>query len=137
MMTTVELGLRHSTSPVQAKSIAQSQAIPARFIEHVLSGLKQAGLVTSQRGAQGGYILSKEPGEISLAEIVKAMNGTTRQTLNGSINGHPKNAHEELLSDIFDRLHHAELAILRSISLQSLVDQYQDLEDKRALMYHI
>ena len=139
VMTAVELGLRYETSPVQAKSIAHSQAIPARFIEHVLSGLKQAGLVTSQRGAQGGYTLSREPGEVSLAEIVQAMNGPTRHTLNGSTNGQPKtsNAYEELLSDILEQLHDAELAILRSISLQTLIDQYRELEEKSILMYHI
>ena len=86
--------------------------------------------MTSQRGPQGGYVLSNEPVEISLAEIVQAMNGPTRQILNGSTNGQPKtsNAHEELLSDILDQLHDAELAILRSISLQTLIDQYRELE---------
>ena len=139
IMTSVELGLRYGSSPIQAKAIAHSQSIPARFIEHVLSALKQGGLVTSLRGAQGGYILSKEPAETSLAEIVEAMNGAKTLSLNGSTNGHKETAktHEVLLSGIWQRLQEAELAILRSISLQTLVDQYQELEEKRALMYHI
>ena len=139
IMATVELGLRYDTSPVQAKAIASSQSIPARFIEHVLSDLKQAGLVTSLRGAQGGYSLSKEPAETTLAEIVQAMNGSTPLHLNGSTNGHKVSPRtdEMLLTGIWQQLQDAELAILQSISLQTLVDRYQELEEKRALMYHI
>ena len=139
ILATVELGLRYGSSPVQAKSIAHNQSIPARFIEHVLSALKQAGLVTSLRGAQGGYILSKEPEETTLNEIIQAMNGSTPLSLNGSTNGHRETprTHDILLSGIWQQLQEAELAILQSISLQALVDQYKKLEEKRALMYHI
>jgi len=139
VMAALELSIRFGTAPVQAKAIAHNQSIPARFIEHILSALKQAGLVTSHRGAQGGYILSKEPSETSLAEIVQAINGSTTGQLNGSTNGHQDtpNAHDALLSGIWQQLHDAELAILHSISLQTLLDQYQELEDKRVLMYHI
>ncbi len=139
IMTTVELGIRHGSPPIQAKSIAHNQSIPARFIEHILSALKQAGLITSLRGAQGGYTLAKEPAETSLAEIVQAMNGQGIHTLNGSTNGQNKTPRTDdaLLSGIWQQLQNAELAILRSISLQTLVDHYQELEKKRTLMYHI
>ncbi len=139
IMTAVELGLRYGTSPIQAKAIAHNQSIPARFIEHILSALKQGGLVTSLRGAQGGYTLNKEPIETSLAEIVQAMNGPAIQTHNGSSNGHRETPRTDdmLLSGIWQQLQDAELAILHSISLQTLMDQYQELEEKRALMYHI
>ncbi len=140
VLTTVELGLRHGPAsiPTQAKAIAHNQSIPSRFIEQILSALKQAGLVTSLRGAQGGYRLSKEPAETSLADIVEAVSGSTSPS-NEITNGHKEtgNLHEELLSGIWQRLQDAELAILRSISLQSLVDQYQKLEEKRVVMYHI
>lgn len=141
IMATVELGLRYNTSPVQAKAIAHSQSIPTRFIEHVLSALKQAGLVTSLRGAQGGYTLSKTPEETTLAEIVQAMNGALPRHLNvnGSTNGHQDEPQidELLLAGIWQQLQDAELAILQSISLQNLVDRYQELEEKRVPMYHI
>ncbi len=139
IMTAVELGIRYGSAPIQAKSIAHNQSIPSRFIEHVLSALKQAGLVTSLRGAQGGYMLAKEPTETFLAEIVQAMNGPTLHSLNGSTNGQntTPRTDDALLSGIWQQLQDAELAILRSISLQTLVDHYQELEEKRALMYHI
>ena len=71
----LELALNRESAPLQAKLIAQRQDIPARFIEQILQALKQAGIVSSLRGAQGGYSLSHDPAAISLAHIVQAMNG--------------------------------------------------------------
>ena len=142
IVTVLELALNREHTPLQAKLIAQRQGIPARFIEQILQGLKQAGIVSSLRGAQGGYSLSQEPVHISLADIVHAMNGPSASpvsSLNGSSNGHPntRKISETLLSGIWQKIQSAELAILSSVSLQTLVDQYQQLEDERALMYHI
>src|SRR6059058_3076335 len=75
IMAALDLALHNGTSPVRAKSIARRQAIPPRFLEQVLHAMKQAGLVDSLRGAQGGYMLSRLPGEISLADIVEALDG--------------------------------------------------------------
>lgn len=138
----LELALNRENEPLQAKLIAQRQEIPARFIEQILQALKQAGIVSSLRGSQGGYSLSQHPTDISLASIVQAMNGPSASpsTLpNGSTNGHghSRKIQETLLSDIWQQIQSAELAILSSVSLQTLVDQYQRLEHQRSLMYHI
>ncbi len=138
----LELALNRESTPLQAKLIAQRQEIPARFIEQILQALKQSGIVRSLRGAQGGYSLSQNPADISLADIVQAMNGPSVSPVaspNGSSNGHgnPRKIQETLLSDIWQKIQSAELAILSSVSLQTLVDQYQRLEHQRSLMYHI
>ena len=75
IMAAVDLAMHVGTAPVQAKTIARRQAIPARFLEQVLHGMKKAGLVTSLRGAQGGYVLSKKPSEVSVVEILEALDG--------------------------------------------------------------
>ena len=138
----LELALNTDSGPLQAKLIAQRQDIPARFIEQILQALKQAGIVSSLRGAQGGYSLNQDPADISLAEIVQALNGPSVSPVastNGSSNGHgtPRKIQESLLSGIWQKIQSAELGILSSVSLQTLVDQYQSLEHKRSLMYHI
>lgn len=61
--------------PVKAERVAQAQSIPLRFLEHILLDLKHAGLVASQRGAEGGYRLARTPAEITLAEIIRAVEG--------------------------------------------------------------
>ena len=75
IMAAVDIAMHIGTAPVQAKSIARRQAIPARFLEQVLHGMKKAGLVSSLRGAQGGYVLSKKPSEVSVVEILEALDG--------------------------------------------------------------
>jgi len=61
--------------PVKGDRLAQAQEIPLKFLENILLDLKHAGLVKSQRGADGGYWLSLPPEEISLAEVIRAVEG--------------------------------------------------------------
>jgi len=61
--------------PVKGDRLAQAQEIPLKFLENILLDLKHAGLVQSQRGADGGYWLSLPPDEISLAEVIRAVEG--------------------------------------------------------------
>jgi Rrf2 family protein len=62
-------------APVRAEAIATSQAIPQRFLENILSDLRHAGLVASQRGAEGGHRLSKPAAEITVADVIRAVDG--------------------------------------------------------------
>jgi Rrf2 family protein len=71
----VELAAAADTRPVKGERIAQSQQIPLKFLENILLELKHAGLVQSQRGAEGGYWLARAPEEISLADVIRAVEG--------------------------------------------------------------
>ena len=81
IMAAVDLAMHLGTAPVQAKSIARRQAIPARFLEQVLHGMKKAGLVSSLRGAQGGYVLSKKPSELLLGKVWEQVSQAERHVL--------------------------------------------------------
>ncbi len=61
--------------PVKGEQLATAQAIPQKFLENILSDLRQAGLVRSQRGADGGYWLTRPPREIALADVIRAVDG--------------------------------------------------------------
>src|SRR5947199_332270 len=61
--------------PVKGERIAQAQEIPLKFLENILGDLRHAGLVRSQRGAEGGYWLARDPDEITVADIVRAVDG--------------------------------------------------------------
>lgn len=142
ILTVLDLALRFGASPVQAKVIARRQGIPARFIEQILHSLKQGRIIESLRGPQGGYSLRRSPAQVSLADIVEAMNGPffSGPSSNGGINGRQdrQNLHSEaLLTSIWDRVHQAEHEILNSITFQDLVESYEQLEQKRVPMYHI
>ncbi len=61
--------------PVKGERIAQAQGIPLKFLENILLELRHHGLVASQRGAEGGYWLARPADEISLAEVIRAIEG--------------------------------------------------------------
>ena len=61
--------------PIKGEAIADAQDIPLKFLENILGELKHTGIVASRRGAQGGYWLAKPADEVSLADIVRAVEG--------------------------------------------------------------
>jgi Rrf2 family protein len=70
-----QLAAATSDGPQKGDHLATAQKIPLKFLENILLDLKHAGLVQSQRGAEGGYWLAKEPAEISLADVIRAVEG--------------------------------------------------------------
>jgi Rrf2 family protein len=61
--------------PVRAETLATAQGIPQRFLENILSDMRHAGLVTSQRGADGGHRLARPATEVTVADVIRAVDG--------------------------------------------------------------
>ena len=70
-----ELGKRQHEGPTKIGDIAAVQAIPPRFLELILAELKQAGIVESRRGPQGGYILAVPPSELTANRVISLVDG--------------------------------------------------------------
>ncbi len=70
-----ELAAADGGGPVKGEQLATRQDIPPKFLENILGDLRHAGLVRSQRGADGGYWLQRPAADITLAEIVRAVEG--------------------------------------------------------------
>ncbi|MFP4353752.1 MAG: RrF2 family transcriptional regulator [Phycisphaerae bacterium] len=70
-----ELCKRRGTGPTPVGQVAEAQSIPVRFLEVILGQLKQHGLVQSRRGVQGGYLVSREPSEILVGQVVRVVDG--------------------------------------------------------------
>jgi Rrf2 family protein len=71
----VELAAADEGEPVKGEQIADAQGIPLRFLENILAELRHQGLVQSRRGAEGGYWLTRAPDEITIAEVMRAVEG--------------------------------------------------------------
>lgn len=70
-----ELALHHNEGSIPLKIVAQNQDISENYLEQLIASLRKAGLVKSIRGAQGGYMLAKDPGEITVGDIVRVLEG--------------------------------------------------------------
>ena len=71
----VELARRGGEEPVPLTEIAEHEGLPLAYLEHLVARLRRAGLVESRRGAHGGYLLAREPDQITMAEVVEALEG--------------------------------------------------------------
>lgn len=78
MRALLELTLAYQADPkrlVKGESISRAQEIPVKFLEGILRELRQSGIVASQRGAEGGYRLDRSPSEVTIADVVRALDG--------------------------------------------------------------
>ncbi|QYG92814.1 Rrf2 family transcriptional regulator [Iamia sp. SCSIO 61187] len=71
----LSLTLHPEEAPTSVRDIAERTGLPQPYLEQILLALKGAGLVRSKRGVGGGYVLAREPAEITLAQIVSAVDG--------------------------------------------------------------
>jgi Rrf2 family protein len=75
ILALVKLAKEYNNGPVLISSISQSERIPKKFLEAILVDLKQLGIITSKKGKGGGYYLIRKPQDISLADIIRHVDG--------------------------------------------------------------
>ena len=78
MRALLELTAAYRENPkqlVKGEAISKAQDIPVKFLEGILRQLRQSGIVASQRGAEGGYRLDRSPDDITIADVVRALDG--------------------------------------------------------------
>lgn len=71
-----DLALQKPGKPIRIADIAKRQKIPQKFLELILSGLKQGGFVESRRGAEGGYLMALSPDTITVGQVLRFVEGT-------------------------------------------------------------
>lgn len=71
----LDLAMNSGARPVTLREVAARQSISEKYLEQIIIKLSKAGLVRGTRGARGGYVLSREPGEISVGDILRVVEG--------------------------------------------------------------
>ncbi len=121
--------------PLQIRQIANQQNIPDRYLEQLLATLKRQGLVKSQRGSKGGYILAREPREISLLEIICGIEGN--DPISEQKNGKPTNESASLsvIREVWKSSQIAAADVLASCTLKDLCDQQRQRQVATSMYY--
>lgn len=125
-----ELALRYGQGPVTVTMIAKAQGISEQYLEQLMVPLKRAGIVDGLRGAQGGYRLSRSPREISVGDVVGAVEGpiALADCSTGALTDCAEMGYC-VGPDIWNRVQAALIATMDSICFQTLVEeQRQRLE---------
>jgi Rrf2 family protein len=108
--------------PVKGERIAEAQSIPLKFLENILGDLRQAGLVVSQRGPVGGYRLERPAGEISVADIIRAVDGPLASVRGERPEVMSYAGPAQHLAPVWIALRASVRAVLEHVTLQDIVD---------------
>jgi len=135
LLALLELASHHpKDSPLTVSELTASGEIPERYLDQIIAVLRRASIVQSVRGAKGGYLLAKEPWQITLLEVFS--------TLEGSGSGETKKVSESVtiektaVLEIWQEAQQASFAVLGKYTLQDLCQQ-RDIRKQTHPMYYI
>jgi Rrf2 family protein len=110
------------TGPVKGESISKTQSIPKKFMENILHDLKRSGIVRTRRGASGGYWLALPAEEISLADIIRAVEGPLANVRGDWPEAVEYSGAAEHLQEVWIAVRANLRAVLESVTLADLVE---------------
>lgn len=114
-----ELGRLGGAGPVPIAELARRREIPVQFLEQLFAVLRRAGVLRSQRGVKGGYSFAREPGEITVLEIVELLDGAFGADAEG----------------VFAEAAAAARAVLSQTTVADVIER--EARDAGAAMYYI
>jgi len=121
----IELALCHSKCLLTAREMAESQGISEKYIEQIVGSLTRGGLVRSQRGAAGGYMLAEVPVSITVAQILRATEGgllDLEEIINGK--NDVESPSKSIAAEIWQEVREAIEEVVDNITLADLVVRY-------------
>lgn len=130
MIAIGELTLNQGKKFLKSSDISSKYNIPARFLDLTLNDLKTNGVINSKRGAKGGFYIHKNPKEITLFDIIKVTEASTKVFECDSL----QNKHLCIFKDIFDNLNDTIINFFKSITAVKIAEI---IKDKNALDFII
>jgi len=126
-----ELARRADSGPVKIAEIAEAEVIPVRFLEVILSELKQGGFVESRRGAGGGYLLARSPSSITVGELIRFVEGPLGPVacLGGGAEGQCELQGSCVFISMWKRAQKAISKVYYGTTIQDLVDEHRRLRE--------
>ena len=133
----LELALNYNRGFVSTAEIAAQQQVSRKYVENLLASLRSASLVTSVRGAQGGYALTRSPAQINLREIYDAFEGTEGFVACTTCPELCDRTDTCVTRDVWAQMYSACMEILESTTLEDLVRRARNKRGAQAAMYFI
>lgn len=134
----VDMASCHGQGPVGTREIAGRQGIPERFLEQQFTALRKAGIVKSQRGAQGGVSLARSPEHITVFEVIRALEGPlSRGTCTGNDPSECAKNAQCALQDLWNQVGQVVEAVLKKTTLKQLASRQVRYDQSAQPMYFI
>lgn len=122
IMALVDLAYNLKGGPAQVRQIAKRQKIPQRFLEQIFAKLRQANVVIGKRGPRGGYSLAKDPADVRLEEVMKALRPRLQEDTRTDAP-----ALAELIDTVWSEIEGSFHSTLRGVSLANLCERAKEL----------
>jgi Rrf2 family protein len=135
----LDLSLNYNQGVTQIKDIAKRQDIPERYLEQIITLLKNARYINTIRGPKGGVLLAKAPSKITIGEIVRLVEGPTSPITCVSRSAHTRCSfeHKCVLKGVWKEVRDKINEVVDNTTYQDLVDRAIAMESKSALNYVI
>jgi Rrf2 family protein len=117
----LELAAAPDEEPVKGEKLSEAQDIPLQFMEHILLELKHARLVRARRGARGGYWLARKPETITLADVIRAVEGPLANIQDSAPEATNYPGAAEHLRDVWVAVRANLRAVLETVTLADLI----------------
>jgi Rrf2 family protein len=117
----IELATAEGAGPVKRETLAEAQGIPLGFLENILLDLKRAGIVQSQRGQEGGYWLARPAAEVTVADVIRAVDGPLVNVRGVRPENVEYRGHAQPLRDVWIAARASLRAVLERTTLAELV----------------
>lgn len=134
LLALLELASHRQGNPLKISEIAAKQFIPDRYLEQILNSLRRGGVIQSLRGAKGGYVLAREPWQITLLEIVTAVEGDIKPK--ESKPSDSPTIEKDVVYEIWRQVHEEAQKALNRYTLQDLCKR-REAHQPVNVMYYI
>ena len=121
-----DLATQPGGEPIRIADIAKRQKIPQKFLELILSNLKQGGFVESRRGADGGYLLARVPSQLTVGDVIRHVDGPN-QRRTGTLG----------IEEMWQRVDESINCILDTTNFQKLADEWQAKQSRYVANWEI
>ncbi len=118
----LELAAVEDREPVKGERLAEAQGIPLQFLEHILLELKHARIVRAKRGARGGYWLARPPQEVTLADVIRAVDGPLANIQDSAPESTEYPGHAERLRDVWIAVRANLRGVLEEVTLADVTE---------------
>ena len=134
-----ELALCYGDGPTPLSNVASKQNISVNYLEQLIATLRKAGLVKSVRGAHGGYILAYKPEDITVGDVIRTLEGPIAPSdcVIDQADSDCSKHNSCVTRTIWEKIKESIDDVIDSISLQDMVKEHKEKNNKDSIMYYI
>ena len=133
----LDLAMHQDGGPVNLKEVAERQGISRRYLEHLMARLASSGLVRSVRGRSGGFVLTRPPSEITVGEVVEALEGPINVVDCGSDPSVCTRVSTCVTREVWNEVSQTIAHYLSQITLEDLYQRQRKRQEAGMAMYYI